>query len=300
MYNIKFPVAFHPVDMAITRRTNPGVMSQGRIQVLLAQKNKDSEGGNNVWRFPGGFIDPWDSCAEEAALRESMEETGMKFFNGFRCDNGVILNEDYFDNFFEMRQVLIDQLVVLQKNVDIIHADLYDAEVAKISQIIKQLGTIKLDRGATTWLRKNLTYIGSTQIDDARFRETDHSVITSFYELTPRPGFDKDGEGPFDDIARTKWFYLSEITDEEVHPAHKELVSMLKEKYKDQMNMESLFSDIEEAVSDVEEAIRTAEVKFTTLFNEFEENLPEMEKKAKEKIEKMHNKLANIIKTILD
>lgn len=210
MYQLKFPVAFHPVDMAITRIKYDD--KTRATQVLLAQKVKDAEGGNNVWRFPGGFIDPWDSCAEESALRECTEETAMKFGSSFMSG--------YFDGYFAEKKLLANKVSELIKS---------NANEHEISSVVKRLQEIVPNETALTWLRENVHYIGSTKIDDARYRDTDHKVITSFYELK-HPISGEAGEGPFDDIARTKWFYLGEITEEIMHPAHKPLFKMLFEK----------------------------------------------------------------------
>lgn len=218
MYQLKYPVAFHSVDMAITR------IKDGRTQILLAQKLKDTEIGK--WRFPGGFLDPWDPCAEEAALREAMEETGMCFYKEDE-ENPII------DKYFEEKAKLSKKIISLIEDL---------AEHEEISKLVKQIRQINPPAALSDFLsplRKNIQYIGSTVIDDARYRETDHRIITSFYELSPIEGFDKDGEGPFDDIARTKWFDMVEIAkdmkDEEpagyIHPAHVGLMRMFLERH---------------------------------------------------------------------
>lgn len=225
MYSIKYPVAFHSVDMAIVR------MHFGRIQVLLAQKVKDTEGGKNVWRFPGGFIDPWDSCAEEAALREGMEESGMKF-----------VESTAIDKHFKSRAPLI-------KKVSSLIEELAPAE--EISAVIKKIHKIKLGESPLVWLRDNVKYVGTTTIDDARYRDSDHRIITTFYELEPIEGFDKDGEGPFDDIARTKWFNLHEIKAEIMHPAHTVLFEMLFNRYKVKVQINKMTDTLEKLGDDL-------------------------------------------------
>ena len=255
MYNIKYPVAFHPVDMAITR------IHEGRIQLLLAQKVKDSAEGKNTWRFPGGFVDPWDSCAEEAALRESIEETEMKFGNS--------LTQAHFQEYFAKKQPLTKKLNQLIND---------HAPEEEISAVIKQLHEIKISDAALAWLRRNVRYIGSTAIDDARYRDTDHKVITSFYELHPASTNMKDGEGPFDDIARTKWFFLSDIKEEIMHPSHKPLFDMVFKKYRitrlaDEMfekadkmfdGMEKMFDKFKKST---DELMKDAEKAFNELFD---------------------------------
>ena len=223
--NIKYPVAFHTVDMATTRTHN------GRIQVLLAQKIKDTEGGKNVWRFPGGFIDPWDSCAEEAALREGMEESGMKF-----------VESPDIDKHFALRAPLIKKVSALIEEL---------ADDDEINVVIKKIQKIKLTDSSLTWMRANVRYVGSTTIDDARYRDSIHKIITTLYELTPMPGFDKDGEGPFDDIARTKWFNLHEIKTEIMHPSHTVLFDMLFDKYKVKIQVNKMTDTLEKLGDDL-------------------------------------------------
>lgn len=253
MYSIKYPIAFHPVDIAILRTT------EGRIQVLLAQKIKDAEGGQNIWRFPGGFIDPWDSCAEEAAFREAMEETGMTFIK----DPSIGL---YFNN----KKVKVKEITDLIEHGQ---NGLYDP--IALSSKIKQLESSEFDLGqkfhSLRAVKSLVKYIGSTKIDDYRYKDTDHKVITSFYKIQHVDG--DAGEGPFDDIARTKWFYLSELKEDDMHPAHKILHQMLLEDQKAELAVEGVMKDlydmyasidnnieniVKQAKHDTEEAIRKA------------------------------------------
>ena len=100
-------------------------------------------------------------------------------------------------------------------------------------------------------MRGNIKYIGSTIIDDARYRDSDHKIITTLYELSPISGKDKDGEGPFDDIARTKWFNLHDIKEEIMHPSHKVLFKMLFEKYKIQIQFGKIEKTLEKLGNDI-------------------------------------------------
>ena len=268
-YKLKFPIAFHPVDMAIVR------LKDGKMQVLLAQKVKDSVEGNNVWRFPGGFIDPWDSCAEEAALREAMEETGMEFA---RDSAGV-----YFKEYFAKKKPLTDKITkLLLEQVYVSEKQDYVGNETEITSLINQLHEIKISDEALTVVRR-MKYIGSTKIDDYRYKDSDHKVITSFYELTPVEGFDKDGEGPFDDIARTKWFNFSDIKTELMHPSHKVLFKMLFDKYKFTMEVEDLFSDVHETIKNVKK--NTTEI-FNDLSDVLKKKQPELEKTINDSVEK--------------
>lgn len=150
MYTVNYPVAFHTVDMAIIKGD----------KVLLVQK--PAEVASGLWRFPGGFVDPSDSSAEFAALREGGEETKMQFS-------------------------------------------------------VQPL------------------YIGSMRMNDPRYRDSPHKIITSFYRLKWAAG-DADPEGKFggkDDIARTKWFDIAELLsmeisqlDKIINPVHTDLFQM--------------------------------------------------------------------------
>lgn len=57
----RFPVAYHTVDIACMKRD----------LVLIGKKN-------GKWWFPGGFVDPSDNSAEEAAKRELTEEVDVE------------------------------------------------------------------------------------------------------------------------------------------------------------------------------------------------------------------------------
>ena len=65
---IKYPVAYHTVDIIATRNTENGV------EVLLGQKGKEVD--KSKWVFIGGFVEPTQT-SESAALRELHEETNV-------------------------------------------------------------------------------------------------------------------------------------------------------------------------------------------------------------------------------
>ena len=309
MYTFRFPVAFHPVDMLIVRRF------KGRLQFLLGQKVKDAEGGENIWRFPGGFIDPWDSCAEETALREAIEETSMRFSSNYvyalksSFDNSLFWKDvDFvvsrnsglpdvysFEDYFAIKKPLIDR--VNQS----IAAFATTSEPAKlkeeISSLITELQKIKLTDKALLWLRNHISYIGSTKIDDSRYRNSDHKVITSFYLMEPIPGFDHTGDGPFDDIARTKWFYLSdikdlrelyqtpkhELTDKEkqrntIHPAHLVLLDMLVNKFEDEIVADEILEKAHDFSTKTEEAFNAMQKEISSISDEIKAKIPHVEK----------------------
>jgi len=148
-FGVRYPVAFHTVDAAITRPTNPPVEVgvRGEEEVLLIQKH-----GETSWRFPGGFVDPGDFSAEFAVKREATEETG-----GMETGQPI--------------------------------------------------------------------YLGSFKIDDPRYRNSPHKIITSFFELRYLWGHEKAG----DDAAQANWFKLSELKANPSlqNPIHKDLFEAL-------------------------------------------------------------------------
>lgn len=66
-YNNNYPTAFPTVDVIATR------IKDNEIEILLGQK--ETEIHTNLWRIPGGFIDPTDNNGRIAASRELREET---------------------------------------------------------------------------------------------------------------------------------------------------------------------------------------------------------------------------------
>lgn len=59
----QYPKVYPTVDIALFKNE--------RKKMLLGQKTE-----SNLWRFPGGFVDPTDDSYEEAAKRELREEVG--------------------------------------------------------------------------------------------------------------------------------------------------------------------------------------------------------------------------------
>lgn len=134
----QFPSIKATVDMAIVNFDTK--------ELLLARKP-----GRVTLSFVGGFTDPAkDKCAEDAAKRETKEETGL------------------------------------------------DTEV--------------------------ISYIGSTLIDDWRFRKEQDKIMTFFYLMEYKGGTPVAD----DDIEFVTWKKIDDITDDEVSPSHLPLLNMLK------------------------------------------------------------------------
>jgi len=138
-YNVRFPIAYHTVDIAILKKINHLESEESKIDtlksitethLLLIQKP-----GETSWRFPGGFVDPSDSSAEHAAIREAHEEVGR------------------------------------------------DLELSKPQ------------------------YITSVKIDDPRYKNSPHKIITSFYVVNYLWGKEKAG----DDAEKAEWFNIKEL-----------------------------------------------------------------------------------------
>lgn len=70
-----------------------------------------------------------------------------------------------------------------------------------------------------------IKYIGSFKIDDKRYRNSRHKIITSFYAA--RYLYGQVGKG-YDDIALTKWFNLNELNNDIINEIHIPLLDMVK------------------------------------------------------------------------
>lgn len=131
-YNVRFPIAYHTVDIAILKKLNhlSTEPTTPETHLLLIQKPNETS-----WRFPGGFVDPSDNSAEHAAIREAHEEVGR------------------------------------------------DLELSKPQ------------------------YITSVKIDDPRYKNSPHKIITSFYVVNYLWGKEKAG----DDAEKAEWFNIKEL-----------------------------------------------------------------------------------------
>jgi len=67
----------------------------------------------------------------------------------------------------------------------------------------------------------SLTYITNTKIPDPRYFKRRNKIFTNFYKMEWEKG--EAGEGPWDDIARTKWFNVPEMKPEMMNPIHQKL-----------------------------------------------------------------------------
>ena len=146
-YNVRFPIAYHTVDIAILKKLNhlSTEPTTPETHLLLIQKPNETS-----WRFPGGFVDPSDNSAEHAAIREAHEEVGREL------------------------------------------------ELSKPQ------------------------YITSVKIDDPRYKNSPHKIITSFYVVNYLWGKEKAG----DDAEKAEWFnhqYLQRQSDENLLAQFKNL-----------------------------------------------------------------------------
>lgn len=73
-------------------------------------------------------------------------------------------------------------------------------------------------------------YLGSSKVDDLRYRQSPHKIITSFYMIPWVSG--EAGRG-FDDVAVTKWVAFDDIVNGRVdeNPVHKCLFDKLRKTY---------------------------------------------------------------------
>ena len=69
----------------------------------------------------------------------------------------------------------------------------------------------------------NLEYIGSTLIDDPRYRSQDDKIKTLFYAVTAWEGTAKAD----DDLVDVQWFNLDTVTENDIVTTHHVLLTML-------------------------------------------------------------------------
>jgi ADP-ribose pyrophosphatase YjhB (NUDIX family) len=71
--------------------------------------------------------------------------------------------------------------------------------------------------------KNTLRYIGSFKINDPRFENRPHKIITSFFQIKYNSG--NAGIGNFDDIRQIEWFNLDTLP--EIEPFHDILIKSL-------------------------------------------------------------------------
>ncbi len=148
-YTVKTELAgFKPtVDLAI--------VDFDKKQILLARKPNE-----DLLRFVGGFMDPLkDKCAEDAAIREGKEETGLYFSDAH--------------------------------------------------------------------------YVGSTLVDDWRYRRERDKIMTFLYVMR----FLSISGTPVasDDIEYVTWKKFGEISEADIMPVHRPLIRMLNDYFKNEV-----------------------------------------------------------------
>ena len=89
-------------------------------------------------------------------------------------------------------------------------------EIAAIRELVEECGEIDVD---------NLIYLGSSQIEDWRYRNSTDTIITHLYVCTF-----VDGEPEAnDDIAEVKWFDIAKVREDMFVPEHRALWLLLVE-----------------------------------------------------------------------
>lgn len=78
-------------------------------------------------------------------------------------------------------------------------------------------------------------YLGSSIIDDPRYRSTRHRIFTTFWALQWQSGGD-DGQG-LDDVARMQWFDVNTLGEGMINPVHLPLVRILLEELRKQQQV---------------------------------------------------------------
>jgi len=151
---IPFPIAFRTVDVVPYYYFEEGKWPTVKTDLYYLLGRKP---GLTQWQCIGGFVDPTDISAEEAAKRELKEEA----------------------------------------NIDI------------NSTLLLGVNPNDLLRNMNTWNPKGLFYIGSHQIDDERYKNTSHKIITNLYLV---PLLEEPEIKAGDDIEELRWFSRTELS----------------------------------------------------------------------------------------
>lgn len=88
-------------------------------------------------------------------------------------------------------------------------------EMAAIRELMEECGDLEVD---------NLVYLGSTQVDDWRYRNASDSIITHLYACTYVQGEPVAN----DDISEVKWFSIKKLREDSFVHEHRMLWQMLK------------------------------------------------------------------------
>ncbi len=88
-------------------------------------------------------------------------------------------------------------------------------EVSALRELVEECGDVLVEQ---------LSYLGSMQMDDWRYRGTMDSVITHFYACEFTGGHPK----PDDDIAELRWFKTENLKPDTLMPVHRPLLKLLE------------------------------------------------------------------------
>ena len=128
--------------------------------------------------------------------------------------------------------------------------------------------------------KSELVYLGSSKIDDPRYRDSAHKIITSFYTVNDNLcKFDNVAKAG-DDAVAIKWIPLEELSVDNVNRVHHGLLKMLLEAYDQYVyyakweNVEtelktSFDEHIEEFIANSANPLLDYNSLFETMFEEF-------------------------------
>jgi len=123
----RYPVAYHTVDCAIFDDLSNDLSCN---KVWMAKKT-----GESKLRFVGGFVDPKDNSSEDAAKRESLEETGMQcsilgYISSRKINDWRYQNEE--DKIITSFYALVRQNGIPKANDDI--KELYKVDILTLTE----------------------------------------------------------------------------------------------------------------------------------------------------------------------
>lgn len=205
VYAIKYPVAFHTVDVAITRQIKTD--APPRIGICCPSCGRIIKKVDNLDLVPPSI--KCDTCELDEA--EKFQFTRPELLANVR---------DVHEKSYEV--------LLIQKKSELdgtfwrfpggfVDPELDDsAEHAAKREAVEEVGEFETDKPK---------YIGSFKIDDPRYRTSAHKIITSFFELKYMWG--KEAAG--DDAAKCEWKSIAELKADASlrNPIHEQLFQSL-------------------------------------------------------------------------
>lgn len=198
-----------------------------KIDSLLSPGNKAIlYGSRDKCKYTGKWVVTNVACSTEISSTEIRKHIGLKPQNSVKWREGVIYASQ---NRYPVVYPTVDIAVINLAKGDILlgrkpgaKAWRFPGGFAEMSSASYELDAIRELKEETGLTAVNLEYIGSSLIDDPRYRQSKDRIKTLFYAVTTWKGDPIAG----DDLEEVGWYDLNKLTVELV-PNHHILLKML-------------------------------------------------------------------------